>query len=79
MENTGRLLQTSVNLDPLGFHNLFMVCWITLVDRFCLNLLEGVSVFVAVLLCPNTLEPFARVTLELLQGCRSRSRVRLWA
>jgi hypothetical protein len=59
-------VRTRANLDPLGFHDLFLACWITLVDRFSLNLLESVSVFIAILLCPNTLEPLARVTLHLL-------------
>jgi hypothetical protein len=65
----GGFLQRSANLDTLGFHNLFLISWITLVDRFQLNLLEAVSSYVAILFCPNTAEPFARATIHLLSGC----------
>jgi hypothetical protein len=45
-----------------------------LVDRFQLNLLESVSVFVAVLYCPNTSEPLNMATVELLKSRKSRLR-----
>jgi hypothetical protein len=64
-ENEG-LRQSKANMDPLSFHSLFLMSWITLVDRCHLNLLESVSVFVAVLSCPNTSEPICKVALELL-------------
>jgi hypothetical protein len=64
----GGFLQKPANLDTLGFHNLFLISWITLVDRFKLNLLEAVSCYVSILFCPNTAEPFARATIHLLGG-----------
>jgi hypothetical protein len=64
----GGFLQKAANLDTLGFHNLFLVSWVTLVDRFKLNLLEAVSSFVAILFCPNTFEPFAKVAVRMLSG-----------
>jgi hypothetical protein len=56
------------NLDTLGYHNLFLVTWMTLVDRLKLNLLEAVSCFVSILFFPNTSEPFARAAVELLKS-----------
>ena len=64
----GGFLQKKANLDTLGFHNLFLVTWITLVDRFKLNLLEAVSVVVAILICPNTAEPMAKAAVLMLNG-----------
>jgi hypothetical protein len=64
----GGFLQKAANLDTLGFYNLFLVSWVTLVDRFKLNLLEAVSSFVAIIVCPNTSEPFAKVAVRMLSG-----------
>jgi hypothetical protein len=66
--DSGGFLEKHANLDTLGFHNLFLISWITLVDRFQLNLLEAVSCYVSILFCPNTSEPFARAAIHLLNG-----------
>ena len=55
------------NLDPIGFHNLFLICQLTMVDRFSLNLFETISLSVAMMLIPNTAEPFARAAIDILR------------
>jgi hypothetical protein len=53
----------------LGFiTSSLLYSWVTLIDRFKLNLLEPVSSFVAIIYCPNTSEPFAKVAVRMLSG-----------
>jgi hypothetical protein len=48
-----RMRQSKANMDPLSFHSLFLLSWITLVDRSRLNLLESVSVFSRCVVLPK--------------------------
>jgi hypothetical protein len=67
--------QVLPNLDPLGFHNLFHACTVTVVERNRLNLFEALSLVVAAAQIPNSVEPYARACMTLLRRTNSFNRI----
>ena len=59
-------LEVKPNLDTIGFHNMWLACYITLINDLRLNLFESASLCVITLLFPNTTKRLTRATISLM-------------
>lgn len=70
----GMFRQVETNLDPMGFTSLGIVCIVTLIDEFRLNMADSMSLFVAFAVSKcSSMEGLAKTTLEWLRGRRPES------
>ena len=60
-------MQTHPSIDPIGFHSLFLVTTLALVDRRRLNMLETCGCLLIILRMPNRCEPFFKGVKEVLE------------
>jgi hypothetical protein len=62
------LVQSMPSIDPIGFHSLFLVSTLAVVDRRRLNLLETCGLLLVMLRLPNRAEPYFKAVKEALEN-----------